>query len=582
MTHLTRLALWLHEHSLAANERDAIVGDLVEDIDRLAGASGARAAERWIWMQTIRSLLPNVYRRLFTPQVTLAADVIGDRATTRGARMFNGVLTDIRFATRLFKRQPLTTVVALLSLTVGLGLNILLFTIADAALLRPLALRDPGQLVLLLLQRDGRLNHNLSYPDYQELRDRTKTLDGLVAYSGVEATVAGSDGAMAADGEVVSGNFFATLGVPMMAGRALGLSDDTRAAQPVAVISEQLWRDRLASAPLSDQSVIVLNRQPFTVVGVAAAKFAGMQIGRRARFWIPTAQVRLVTGEDFVDRPTMSWLTLVGRVRSGVGVEAARQELDGILRQRRSAANQAMEPVVLQPGARGDSMISESLLSPMTALSIAGVLVLLVACVNVANLQLARTEARRSELAVRAALGARRGRLVRLVLVDGLLMALTAGAAGVWLALVIKDRAASLIAFYGEPIALCRTVRWSNGWRGIGDVPACRCAHQQHLRVAEPARQRRRTRGPTRCDDAATDGAAIARGRTGGAVDGVVDRWCVARPNAGSLASDRSRIRCTQHRRSAPVSRDGPVVDGCGADVLRCGDSSGQGDAWRH
>ena len=453
MTLLTRLALWLHERSLAPIERDAVIGDLIEDLHTIEQMRGARSAQRWIWTQTFRSLGPNVHRRLFTPRIT-PQPVSDFQASADGGSMIDGLMTDVRFAARLSRRQPLATLVAFLSLTVGLGLNILLFTLADAALLRPLPLRDPSSLVLLLLQRESGFNHNLSYPEYRTLRDGTTTLDGLVAYTGVKATIAGADGAMTVDGEVVSGNLFAALGVPMRAGRTLSVADDAAGAPPAIVISEQLWRDRLGRTTLSSQPILALNNQVFTVVGVADARFAGMQVGRRARFWIPLAHVKQLGGDDLLERPTVSWLTVMGRLRPTVSAEAVRQELHAILLQSRQAAGREMEPVVLRAGAGGDSTLSESLGSPMLMLVLAGAVVLLVACFNVANLQLARTDARRFELAVRAALGARRGRLVRLVLIDGLLMASVAGGAGVWLALITKDSATSLIAFYGQPVAL--------------------------------------------------------------------------------------------------------------------------------
>ena len=211
----------------------------------------------------------------------------------------------------------------------------------------------------------------------------------------------------------------------------------------------------IVSAPrqVSGQT-IVLNGQPYTVVGVAAAGFSGMQVGRRAAFWVPLSHSSLLLGEDFLGRPGTSWLTLVGRLRVGATAEPARQELDAILRRVRESSGRPVEPVVLRPGARGDSMLSEQLASPMMLLLAAGALVLLVACLNVANLQLVRTEARRRELAVRSALGARRAQLVRLVLIDGSLMAVAGGAAGVWIAVLFKDQAASLIALYGQPVAL--------------------------------------------------------------------------------------------------------------------------------
>jgi predicted permease len=445
MTRWARLALWLHERSLAADEREAIAGDLVEGFAAHAAADPRRAT-RWLWSQLWRSVLPNLQRRW------------RHRAAQRhdrpeGGRMLNGLTTDLRFAVRLFKRQPLTSLVALVSLTVGLAFNILLATVADAVLFRPLPLRSPGDLALLLLQRETGLMHNFSYAEYRELRDQTRSVRGLVAYSAVEATMTAHDGASPLNGEVASGNFFATLGVPMIAGRALAEDDDRAASPPAIVISEALWRGRLAAAPLAGQ-VITLNGQSFTVVGVAADRFAGMQIGRRASFWVPLAHSPAVAGGDLLSRPTVSWLTLVGRLHAGSSRVAARDELDAILGRVRGAAGLPLEPVVVVPGARGDSLLSTQLFSPLVLLLGAGAVVLLVACLNVANLQLARTESRRLELAVRSALGARRSQLVRLVLLDGALLASIAGVAGVWLSVLAKDRAVSLIALHGQPVSL--------------------------------------------------------------------------------------------------------------------------------
>ncbi len=134
--------------------------------------------------------------------------------------MLAGLATDVRFAVRLLWRQPLTTLVAFVSLTAGLGLNVLLLTLADATLVRSLAVRDPGGLVLLLLQRDSGLMHNLSYPDYTDLRAQSRTVDGLIAYSPVQATLAGTSESVPLEGEVVSGNFFGVLGIRFeLAGR---------------------------------------------------------------------------------------------------------------------------------------------------------------------------------------------------------------------------------------------------------------------------------------------------------------------------------------------------------------------------
>jgi predicted permease len=446
MTRAARVALWLHERTLPIDEREAVVGDLLEEFEMRA-ARNPSAAARWVWVQTLRSFTPNLRRRFFNPRSTLESH------PAHGVRMLNGLMTDLRFAVRLLRRQPLMTLVGFVSLTAGLGLNILLISLADAALFRPLPLRDPSRLALMLLQRQSGLMHNFSYPEYRDLRDSVGSLDGLVAYAPAEATVDASDGAVSIEGELVSGNFFAVFGVPMRAGRTLADLDDRAASPPAVVISEQLWRDRFGGAALNGQAVS-LNGQPFTIVGVARRDFTGMQVGKQAAFWVPLAHSRVLAGGDYLSSRTVSWLTVVGRLGAGVAEAAARDELDSALRRVREATGRTLEPVVLRPGARGDSVLSESIASPLLVLLAAGGLVLLVACFNVANLQLARTEARRVELAVRSALGARRMQLVRLILLDGLLMALAAGGMGMWLAVMLKDRAASLIVLYGRPVSL--------------------------------------------------------------------------------------------------------------------------------
>jgi predicted permease len=440
-----RALIWLHERSLHETEREAIVGDLLEGFEARAARDG-RAAARWLWAQTWRSLVPNVHRRFFIGHSSPAI------APARGGRMLNGLSTDFRFALRVMWRQPVMSIVGIVSLGAGLAFNIVLVTLADAVLVRPLPLRAPHDLALVLLQRETGLNHNFSYAEYRDLRDNARTIDGLVAYSPVEATVAGRDAASTLDGEAVSGTFFSALGVPLRTGRAIVETDDRGGTLPVVVVSERVWRDRLDGAPLSDR-ILQINGQTFTVVGVASARFAGMQIGRRADFWVPLAHSPLL-GDDNLSRPTVSWLTVVGRLASGVSMTAARDELDAILRRVRAASRIPMEPVVLRTGARGDSFLSEQLGSPILILLGAGIAVLLVASLNVANLHLARSDARRLELSVRAALGARRTQLVRLVLLDAALTAIGAGLVGLWLALLTKDRAVSLIAFYGQPVSL--------------------------------------------------------------------------------------------------------------------------------
>ena len=446
------LAVWLHERSLDPAEREVVVGDLVEEFGRRAPDDPV-SARRWFWTQTIRSFLPNLRRRLAHRRAR------GIQEQEKGAFSMTGFFTDLRFAVRLAGRDPLAVGAAFASLASALALNILLFTLANALLLRPLPLESPSELAVVLLQRPTNLNHNLSHPDYVTLRTHSRQTPDIVAYSTVDATLGGSSVPTVVKGEFVSGNFFAALGVPVAHGRGLGVDDDRRAAHPAAVISHRLWRDRFGGAPINGQSIL-LNGKSFTVVGVCARVFAGMQLGTIADFWIPLAQSPSIMENDILDRPNASWLTVLARIPNATARDAVREELDSIVKSTFEGRGRTHEPVVLMPGERGDAVLPPQLEEGLRVLLTAGALVLLVACMNVTNLQLARNDARRLELAVRAALGARRGQLGRLMVIDALLLALSAGTAGIAIAALFKDRAASLIALWGQPVSLAVPIDW--------------------------------------------------------------------------------------------------------------------------
>ncbi len=305
----------------------------------------------------------------------------------------------------------------------------------------------------MTLKRPNNLAHNFSYPDYEAVRDGVKLASSVVAYNDVQASTQEGELTARIDGEIVSGNFFGSLGIRIRDGRGLLPADDQAGSPAAVVVSDRFWRGRFGAAVPAGQ-VIALNGAPFTVVGVAATEFTGMNLGQRADFWVPLAQGAAFGRGEALRRANSSWLTLLARISGGTGEEAARQEIDSIVRASFEARGRAYEPIVLLPGARGDSMLPARLEKQLLVLLAAGALVLLVGCLNVANLQIARVEARRLELAVRAALGARRSQLLRLVLVDALLLAAGAGVAGVGLAWVLKDRVTSLIMHFGEPVSL--------------------------------------------------------------------------------------------------------------------------------
>ena len=371
--------------------------------------------------------------------------------------MFRGFTAEVRYSARLLRAQPLLSLVAMASLVIGLGLNVLLFTVASAVLYRPLPVDDPDALVVFSLQRPANLAHNFSYPAYQLMAEPSASMDGLVAYASRDGALTFGADTITRPGEIVSGNFFTTLGVPMIQGRGLTTAEDMRTAAPTVVISEPLWRERYAAAPLAGQT-LVLNNTAFTIIGVAASRFHGMFTGSRADFWVPAAHSPVIGGRDLLGEPRASWLWVLGRLRAGATRETARAELDARVAAHLAANGASPQPLFARPGARGSDMMSERYETRLQILMAAAAFVLLVACVNVANLQLARNAARRRELAVRAALGAPRALIARLLLIDAVLIAVPAGAIALAVAAAGRGPALSLITSFGRPVDLAAPI----------------------------------------------------------------------------------------------------------------------------
>lgn len=453
-----RLLAW----TLLPEERDAVIGDLAEEF-ALRARVDRRDATRWLWHQALASALPNLRRRL--RPASLAP------ATPRG-NVMHGALTDLRFSLRLLKQQRLLAAVALASLMIGLGLNVLLFTIANAVLYRPLPVRDPDSLVMLVRQRPANLAYNFPYQAYEALAARTDALTMMTAYAGRAAGLRFGEQTISTNGELVAGTFFDGLGVPVAIGRGLLPSDDRTEAPPAAVVSSSLWRERFGAAPLAGQTLTV-NGMAFTIVGVAAEQFHGMFPGSKAEFWLPIAHASIVNGRDLRPLPTVSWLFVAGRLKPGISSESARGALDPTLAGLFRAAGAEPEPLLLTPGARGSDSLSQRLEGPLRVLMFAAGFVLLVACVNVANLQLARNTARRRELAVRSALGAGHAQLVRLLLVDTAIITMPASLLAVGVAWLGREPAMALITRFGQPVKLAAPIDWRVLLFAAGSAAAC-------------------------------------------------------------------------------------------------------------
>ncbi|MEP6594048.1 MAG: ABC transporter permease, partial [Acidobacteriota bacterium] len=351
--------------------------------------------------------------------------------------MLSAFRQDVRYALRLLGHSPLFTLTAVLSLAIGIGANTTIFSIASAMLLRPLpGLSNPGRVVDVGRTQDGHGFDTVSYPNYLDLRERTTALAGLYAYRAdpEPMSLATAGDTVRIYGSVVSANYFEVLGTRAELGRLLQDGDDRPdRAHAVAVLSHDLWARQFAADPTLVDRTISLNGHPFTVVGIASPGFQGTTM-MKTEVWMPISAVGIAApriGEKILEQRRSVWLDMGGRLRDGVTLGQANAELQTIganLQREHPDENRgqnfAAGATSLVPG-------QTSAVAGFLALLMAIVLlVLLIACVNVAGMLLARAAARRKEIAVRLAIGAGRGRLVRQLLTESLILFAAGGLLG--------------------------------------------------------------------------------------------------------------------------------------------------------
>lgn len=393
-----------------------------------------------------------------------AAEAVRDQGSVGWLADF---FRDTRHGIRLLGRSPFFTAFAIASLALGIGANTAIFSLMDAVMLRMMPVHEPGRLVQFVKSR-GDITYDISCPLFHQLREELRGFDGVFAHAPMgRREVIFGDEPEAVNAELVSGSYYSVLGVPAVAGRVFDEKTD-RNPSPVAVISHAFWKRRFGMDPGVVGRTFRLNRTVFTIIGVTPPEFYGVIAGAAPEITFPlTMDGEVRGGESWFPYNSRSWLSMMGRLGREQHLENARAEVDGIFsrivqdewrlaagagtREREGILSQRMR---LEPAGNGLNVMRKRFSEPLRLLMGMVALVLLIACANLANLLLGRAATRRREIAVRLAMGAGGGRVIRQMLAEGLLLAAAGGVLGVLLACWAANALVTMMSNGGERLAL--------------------------------------------------------------------------------------------------------------------------------
>src|ERR1043166_2735926 len=350
---------------------------------------------------------------------------------------------DLRFGLRQLLKRPGFTLLAIISMALGIGANTAIFSLVDPVAFRPLPVRNASELQELYATLHNGADYTLqSYLNYKDYRDRNQVFSGLVAYRLVVASLSHNGTNERLWGMTVSGNYFDVLGVPLVLGRGfLPEEDQTPKSHPVVVLSYGCWQKRFASDPAIVGRTVLVNNVPFTVVGVARKGFIGTDVAYAPEFWTPMMMGPVIEpGSNWLENRDSDNSFVVGRLKPGI----TKAQAEGSLR---AVTLQMGKGQPKENAGRGIELIPPGLFIPdirngvfafTAVLTGVGLLVLLLACVNLANLLLARATDRRKEIAIRLAVGASRRRLIRQLMTESVMLSLAGGIFGVLVAAAIN------------------------------------------------------------------------------------------------------------------------------------------------